>query len=367
MTSLPLTPIADVQYNLPVQSAPRTGFDLGLILGTSNVISTGTRVVVYNSLEEMIDAGFTDESPEYVAAALYFASPGQPSQVAIGRQGSGETPVQAITACRNANGNWYTATVLDATDEEHLDVAEYIEALQTYSTYFITSDEADIISNADDNLFQLLKEAGYRRTLGMYSTTDYAVTSIEGYAMGATTDANNSGYTLMFKTMPGVTAQNLTQQQVNNVYENNGNLYLERGSYYTFFQKGTMADGTFFDEVIYLDKLANEIQLSVVDLLVQNPKIPQTEAGMARLRTVISSACQKLVNIGFIAPGVWTGGNILTLKTGDTLPVGYLVMSESIASQSQADREARKSPPIYVAIKLAGAIQSVFIEIDVNR
>jgi len=38
-----------------------------------------------------------------------------------------------------------------------------------------------------------------------------------------------------------------------------------------------------------------------------------------------------------------------------------------LASQSQADREARESVPLYVAIKEAGAVHSVLIGVYVNR
>jgi len=73
------------------------------------------------------------------------------------------------------------------------------------------------------------------------------------------------------------------------------------------------------------------------------------------------------VRRGFLAPGQWNGQNILNLSTGDMLPKGYLVQAEPVASQAQADREARKCPPIYVAIKEAGAIHSLLIGVYVNR
>ena len=41
--------------------------------------------------------------------------------------------------------------------------------------------------------------------------------------------------------------------------------------------------------------------------------------------------------------------------------------SEAIDDQSQADRDARKSPPIYICVKLAGSIEFVTIEVYVNR
>ena len=71
--------------------------------------------------------------------------------------------------------------------------------------------------------------------------------------------------------------------------------------------------------------------------------------------------------MGFIAPGQWNGSACLTLKTGDYLQQGYVVLSEAIDDQDQADRDARKAPPIYVCTKLAGAIESVIIQVNVNR
>jgi hypothetical protein len=367
MVSLPLTPAVDVIYDLPPISAPRRGFNLGLIVGPSDVIDPSDRVEVFQNFDEVVAAGFENNSPEYEAAALYFASPSQPRQLAIGRQASGETPLEAIQACRVADTEWYIAYSTEATNEDHLEIAEYIEALSHYSMYFINTGEAGIISNLEGNLFATLKGLNYRRTMGMYSSTDHAVASILGYAMGQTRDANNSAYTLKFKRMPGVTAEPLTTQQVNNVLSNRGNVYINRGHFYDWFEDSKTFNGGWFDETIFLDKLANEIQLNVADLLYQHPKIPQTEPGMARIKTVVAQACDRMVNIGFIAPGQWNGGPILTLKTGDYLPNGYLVLSEAIDDQPQADRDARKAPPIYVAIKLAGAIQSVFIRVNVNR
>ena len=113
--------------------------------------------------------------------------------------------------------------------------------------------------------------------------------------------------------------------------------------------------------------LVNNIQLSVLDLLTGSTKVPQTEDGVALLASAINGPCLAARNTGFIAPGIWNAAPILSLNTGDTLSQGYLILSEPIDSQSQADRDARLAPPIYVPVKLAGAIEHVNIGIYVNR
>ena len=233
--------------------------------------------------------------------------------------------------------------------------------------YLFQTSDADVLAATSGNIFEVLAGEAYSRTFGQYSTQNYAIAGTMGYPMGQMSDLSNSYFTLMFKTFPGVTAESITTAQVANIQDNNGNVYLSRGASRLSVEKGTMFSGAYFDEIIYLDKLVDEIQNNVGDLLYQSPRVPQTEGGMAQIRTVIAAACDKLVNIGLIQPGQWNGASLLTLNTGDFLSAGYLIMSESIDSQSQGDRDARIAPPIYVCIKLGGAIQSVLITVNVNR
>ena len=68
-------------------------------------------------------------------------------------------------------------------------------------------------------------------------------------------------FTLAYKTLPGVKTDDLSESQVTHVcgsYEStghNGNVYITRGEEYDVLQQGYMADGTSFDEVLYLDML----------------------------------------------------------------------------------------------------------------
>ena len=104
-----------------------------------------------------------------------------------------------------------------------------------------------------------------------------------------------------------------------------------------------------------------------MDLLYKRRKVPQTEAGVTSIINAINNACKKFVTLGFIAPGQWNGAECLNLQTGDYLPDGYLVQSEPLDEQSQADRDKRKAPPIYVCCKLDGSIEFITIQVNVNR
>ena len=284
-----------------------------------------------------------------------------------------ETPLEAYTACRQADGEWYVGIICTTlTDEQILEVAAYNESCTPDSVFAFTTAEEAVTDPTDGGIFSQLQSLMYRRTIGQYSTAHPdAIAAIIGWAMGAMTGTANSAYTLAYKSEVGVQAENYVQtfttNKVNAVKSFNGNVYINRGSYYNIFEEGKVFDGSWFDEIIYLDKFKNDCQLSIMDLLVANNKLPQTESGMGRIKNAIKEECEKINLIGFIAAGVWKAGDMLDLKYGDTLPRGYIIQSEAINDQTQADRDARKAPPIYVSLKLAGAIHHVTVQVDVNR
>lgn len=367
MAVLSLNDVVKVIINLSPKSAARSGFNLGLIVGKSGVISAETRVKIYSGIESMAEDGFENDSPEYKAASLYFQQKPRPDKVAIGLWGAEETVLQAVQACRVANREWYAVTICGAVKEDIISVSEYIEVAIPSSILFYTTSDADVLTNTEGNIFKTLKTLNRLRTLGQYSKTPNAVAAIMGYALGANTGLANSAYTLAYKKEIGVVTDNVDETQLQNIKSNNGNIYINRGATYDLFEQGTMANGVPFDEVINLDVLANGVQLSIMDLLVSRTKIPQTDEGVTSIIGAITPDFESAVNKGFIAPGIWSGPSMIGLTTGDTLTRGYLIQSEPIAAQSKADRDARKSPPLYAAIKLAGAIEHVVFQIDVDR
>lgn len=378
-SSLPLDPIVNIMVNVSTISALRRNFDQALLIGmvSENVNFGDNRVKTYDSLEAMLQDGFTATDRLYKAAQLLLNQSKRPPLIAIGKimttEDKTETPLETLQACRQANSEWYPVNYCgDLTDEQILAIADYVEAAKPTTLFtFTTAQEACL--NSEDNIFAKLKAKKYRRTFGQFSTAHPdAVCGIIGWAMGAmSTDTIDSSFSLAYKREIGVDTENtmqvLSTSQVNNIKNNYGNIYINRGQYYDGFEEGTVFDGSWFDEIVYLDKYQNDMQLGIMDLLSGNNKIPQTEAGMTKIKDAIKVVCDKMNRVGFISSGEWLANDMLELKKGDVLPNGYLIQSETIDSQSQADRDARKAPPIYVALKLTGAIHHVTVQVDVNR
>jgi len=357
---LSLSNIINIIVNLPSASVQTQNFSLGLILSANTVITTGDRLKIYGSTDEMITGGFTSVSAEVKAAGLYFGQTPRPGYLAVGVKGAGETALEALTACRAANTQWYGCLYIGAVKADVEALAPYVESATPSCVMFYTTADADVLTATAGNVALALKTAGYNRTLGQYSTYANAVASIKGYAMGASSEA----YDLDFKSEPGVTSEVLTSAQVASLKGQNINFLTTYENAYTFFGEGVMASGRHFDEVIGVDILTNDIKSAVMSVLTSQTKIAQTNAGTQTITTAITKACYAAYKRGFIAGGVWAGNNVINLKTGDTLTNGYSIQVSDISVLSSADKAARKSPPIYVCIILAGSEESFTITVN---
>ena len=378
--ALSLDSIVNIEVTLPARATSGRNCDLVLLIGADGgVYEAGERMRLYSSPAEMLADGFLDSDRVYKAAALVLGQSPAPSRVAVAIIGEvpeeggttrPETIVETLAACRAANDEWYAVVYCaSATDADHLDAAAWAETASPSCVYaYTTADPACLTSGT--NIFTQMKAAGRRRAIGQYSTKhDDAVAAIMGYAAGML-ESNNPAFTLAYKKEQGVTVENsdasVAESAVSRIKANNGNVYVNRGGY-TVFEEGACGDGTWFDEVILLDKYTYAIQKAVMDLLTGSVKIPQTEGGMTMITAKVNSVCSQMRSSGFIAEGDWKGEPVKALQYGDVLPGGFLVQTDAIDAQPATDREARKAPNIYISLKLAGAEHYVTIKINANR
>jgi hypothetical protein len=284
-----------------------------------------------------------------------------------------ETALACIGVIDNLSGVWYGANFATATppaDADYIAVAGYIEGANRAHILGVTSQEPGILDPTNNSdIASSLKVLGYKRTFTQYSSSSqYASASIFGRAFTVNFAANNSVITLKFKQEPGIVAEFLTESQAQTLTNKNCNVFINYQNNTAIIQQGAMVNGFFFDEVQGTDWLANAVQTNVYNLLYQTPtKIPQTDPGTHLIVNEINDTLAAAVNNGLVAPGQWNGPPFGQLNTGDTLTLGYYTFAPPVATQAQADREARKSVPIQVAIKLAGAIHSVDVIMTVNR
>jgi hypothetical protein len=297
----------------------------------------------------------------------------------------GETPLQAIQACRLSSAIWYPCMSTTAVDADHEAISAWV-LTQVGTIYFGTSGEAAVQNGIANNLFTTLFNAGSKRTWMQWASTQsglvpnqvYFVATVMGQVMASNTQLAGSAFTEKFSggvpLAAVVVEPNLTQTQIFNIEGTststgpNGNLYLNYAGSFPVLEQGTMmAPSVFLDQILNLDVLASNIQYSIMNLLTSVPKIPQTDAGQQQLIQAVETALAASANTGFIAPGIWNGQNIINKITpGQPLPLGYAVVSPKYSTLTTSQLTSRTAPPIYIALIEAGAVHFVVIEVLVQ-
>lgn len=377
---LPVSNVVNVDVIMSPTAATGRNFGALLILGTSTVIPVSERIREYSSIED-IGTDFGTDAPEYAAATVFFSQSPKPTMVLIGRwaktMGSGETgTAETLLAAVNASlqyTSWYGLAIADTAalvDADVISVAGLIEASSLSRILAVTTGDVKALTASDtSNIGYKLKAAGYGRTFWQYSSSSkYAAISAFGRAFTVNFTGSNTTITLKFKQEPGITYETLTLGQANAIDAINGNVFVYYQNDTAILQQGVMANGDFFDERHGLDWLQNYVQTNLFNLLYTSAtKIPQTDAGVTRLLTNVEQSMAQSATNGLVAPGVWNGGPVGQLASGDTLTKGYYVYAQPISEQAQADREKRKAPLIQVACKLAGAVHYADVQINVVR
>ncbi|EJB9105612.1 DUF3383 domain-containing protein [Salmonella enterica] len=377
---LPVSNVVNVDVIIGPRAATGRNFGSLLILGTSTVIPVKERLRLYSSKED-IGSDFGVDSPEYEAATVYFSQSPRPKEVYVGRwaktlatgeAGAAEKLMDAVNAVMGYT-SWYGLGIADKediADDDWLKVAAAVEASGVSRILAITtSDPATMDATSTTDLAYKLKAAKYGRTFVQYSSSSkYAALSAFGRAFTVNFNGSNTTITLKFKQEPGITYETLTTSQAAALDAKNCNVFVYYQNDTAILQQGVMSGGDFFDERHGLDWLQNYVQTNLYNLLyTSTTKIPQTDAGVTRLLSSVEQSMDQSVTNGLVAPGVWNGGPIGQLDSGDTLTKGYYVYAQPLSEQAQADREARKAPVIQVACKLAGAVHFADVQINVVR
>lgn len=364
---------------IPHSGAAGTGYAVGDTITPTQSMASGALIVVLavtagavTSLGTTVGnqgTGYSD------ATALPTTTSGSGTGLTVDITAVGETYLQAVEACASYGEPWYTFMCCNATDADHLALAAYSSANWETSLYFGSTSSAAVVAGTSGNIALQLKALNDKAFL-TYNTTQtadefpnnvYAAAACMGVAMGHNTGAPSSAFTLNLKLLTGVAPEPLTQTQFNALIAARCNSCVTIGAFSGYISNGILSSGDFFDQILDRAMLVNMIQTNLMNLLVSVPKIPQTDAGEQQLIAQVNQACDAMATIGYIGPGVWTGASVLTgLKTGQTLPNGYLNQAPPYAQQSSGDRTARKAQPIYCAIIEAGAVDSIVVNVNVE-
>lgn len=250
-----------------------------------------------------------------------------------------------LSAILDQDANWYGLILDNPGTLEGVAAAAWVEAnkkltvLNSSDTIMGTSSTADLATS--------IKTASYSRTSVLASMRQLlSYTNASLMAVCLTTAPGSENWA--FKTLPGVTVDNLTATQRGFIVGKNGNTYESYGNLNLTFQ-GITGSGNFLDTTRGIDWLGALIQASLLGMLANNLKVPFTDAGGDMVRGTVLACLQSAVSVGFLA--------------SNPAPI---VIVPLVATVSPIDRAARNMPGVSFTATLAGAINHIVVTGTVN-
>lgn len=206
-----------------------------------------------------------------------------------------------LTAINNANSTWYALISTTRDIPTVKAIAAWVESrIKLFGTASSDPNIINIPAGTDTtSIAAFLNQAGYVRTFVMYhqdAEFDYP----EAAWFGRVLPLEPGSETWKFKTLNSISYSNLTTTQSNNALNKKANTY-EFVAGVGITANGTVAQGEFIDIVRGIDWLTARIQEFVFSVLVQNPKVAYTDAGIAVIQAEVMRALALGVSNNFLS------------------------------------------------------------------
>jgi hypothetical protein len=254
-----------------------------------------------------------------------------------------------IANISNADDDWYGLMYTGRTQADVEAIAVYIE---TVSKIFLTSSaDADIVDTTDaadsTTVAATLKAAAYARSGVIYHPTAATIYP-EAALFGRILPLDPGSYTAAFKTLTGIAVTTLTETQKTNALAKNCNIYVLTGGV-NITREGTVAEGEYIDIMVFIDWLIARIVEGEYANVVNLPKVPFTDGGIAGVEAILVAVLQLGIARGGIAADDGAGNP------------GYTVTVPKAADVSSGDKAARTLNGVTFTAILAGAIHAMQI------
>jgi len=260
--------------------------------------------------------------------------------VTVNQYGSAvETYTTAISQCRIEDDDWYCLLTETRTKADILLIAAAIEVLS--KIYIACSDDADVITSADDDVMSELQDMSYDRTSLIWSTDEANYPDCAWVGLQIAKEPGST--TWKFKNLAGITADYFTTTEVNYLKDKNANSYEEIAGVSVITGEGCMASGEYIDVIQGSDWLQQRMAERIFTRLINSEKIPFTTQGMAVIENEIRYQLGKGVDSGFLAEG------------------SMVVTTPAIEDVDPLEKSARWLNGVTFSATLAGAVHKVTI------
>ncbi|MEW5803913.1 MAG: DUF3383 family protein [bacterium] len=210
-----------------------------------------------------------------------------------------ETWATALSGVRAFDDSWYCllADTRVAADIEAL--ADAIEPL--LKIYVACSSDADVITSVSSDIASILKGKSLDRTALLWSKDDANFPDAAWVGLQLPKDPGST--TWKFKTLAGITADDITASEVGYLKTKQANFYEEIAGVSVVSGEGVVASGEYIDVMHGSDWLQTRIAERIFSRLINSEKIPFTTQGISVIEAEIRYQLGKGVDAGFLAAG----------------------------------------------------------------
>ena len=342
-------------------------FHTGLLLAEKDGASGAERLRLFSSAADLLSAGFTAADPAYRAALKYFAADPSPSRLYVSLFPPQESPGEAFDAVLERTDAFYGVCLCDADPAKILALSETVRERDRRCVLFYPAFGTPAEAAAADGVLARIRATGSSRSLGVYAASASDAAAVMGTAMGLALNRRDAAFALCYKRISGMQPVGLTESEAAAIKDLRGNVYVTRGYARNLLENGTVASGRRYDEVMYLDRIAADLQEAAVSLLADGSgRLPQTDETSAVFINRFTAVLAGYTAMGVLATGAWRGAPAGSIRPGDVLENGYALWADSYEIQSDADRAARRAMPVHIALCMAGAVETLLVEVDVT-
>lgn len=308
------------------------------------------RVSSFGTLAE-VSARFGTDHIVYKMAAKVFQQNPSVNKIWIGRKKTGddgsETWAEALTEIKAENNEWYGICASTRIEGEQIIIADFAEAND--KLYAIASADADIVDTAENpsapvDIADYLKANALDRSFVLFHPNADG-TGADNFGecafIGKVFPKHPGSATWAHKTLGGVTPYNLTTAQINTATGKNANIYTSIAGI-AITQFGTVGSGEYIDVIHGIDWLKARIQQFVFTPLVQQDKVPYTNAGIQAVIAQLKAALEEAITRQILA--------------------SYEVTAPEIADIALDAKAGRILPDVHFTAIFAGAIHKVQID-----
>lgn len=320
----------DVKVKIELsKAAGKIGFGIPLLLEAG--AETAVAYTECYNLDDVVKAGFAQATEMYKAANMLFAQENRPEKIAIcAATGTAVETLPTLVA------KGWRQLVIVGESTEYVAVADYIET---------TGDKMLVISvnkTAWATLKTSVTSKKYNRTIILVNETAYAAAALVGETAGRAAGS----FTYKFKTLKGVTPDDLTDAEITALHEAGAFGYVTKaGDDVT--TEGIVCGGEnkYADVTDSIDYVIQNIEYRVQKTLNSNAKVSYDDGGIALIANAVTAALQDAHNNGIIA----------TVNGVADFAVSFPMRSAT----TEADRASRAYNYGTFSFALAGAIHEV--------